>query len=58
MYKRQIYKCTGNFVISRDYANIWWMMDTGKGRFNWSDVILKKYGIDRAKLPEIMKAQT
>jgi len=34
------------------------MMDTGKGRFNWSDVILKKYGIDRAKLPEIMKAQT
>jgi len=51
-----IYKCTGNFVISRDYANIWWMMDTRKGRFNWSDAILKKYGIDRAKLPKIMKA--
>jgi len=51
-----IYKCTGNFVISRDYANIWWMMDTRKGKFNWSDTILKKYGIERAKLPEIMKA--
>jgi len=51
-----VYKCTGNFVISRDYANIWWMMDTRKGRFNWSETILKKYGIDRAKLPEIRKA--
>ncbi|MEM3553483.1 MAG: FGGY-family carbohydrate kinase [Candidatus Bathyarchaeia archaeon] len=51
-----VYKCTGNFVISRDYANIWWMMDTRKGRFNWSDTILKKYGIDKAKLPEIRKA--
>ncbi|MEM2987827.1 MAG: FGGY family carbohydrate kinase, partial [Candidatus Bathyarchaeia archaeon] len=38
-----VYKCTGNFVISRDYANIWWMMDTRKGRFNWSETILKKY---------------
>ncbi|MEM3700971.1 MAG: FGGY-family carbohydrate kinase [Candidatus Bathyarchaeia archaeon] len=51
-----ILKCTGKPVISRDYANIWWMMDTRKGKFNWSDAILKKYGIDRAKLPEIMKA--
>jgi len=51
-----VYKCTGNFVISRDYANIWWMMDTRKGKFDWSDIILKKYGIERAKLPEIRKA--
>ncbi|MEM1589717.1 MAG: FGGY-family carbohydrate kinase [Candidatus Bathyarchaeia archaeon] len=51
-----VYRCTGNFVISRDYANIWWMMDTRKGKFNWSDTILEKYGIDKAKLPEIMKA--
>jgi xylulokinase len=51
-----VFKSTGNFVISRDYANIWWMMDTRKGKFSWSDTILKKYGIDRAKLPEIMKA--
>ncbi|MGQ9545416.1 MAG: xylulokinase [Candidatus Bathycorpusculaceae bacterium] len=51
-----LYKCTGNFVISRDCANIWWMMDTRKGRLNWSDKILKKYGIDKAKLPEIKRA--
>ncbi len=48
-----LYKCTGNFVTSRDCANIWWMMDTRKGRYTWSDYILKKYGIDKAKLPEI-----
>ncbi len=51
-----VYKCTGNFVTSRDCANIWWMMDTRKGKFGWSDTILKKYGIDRSKLPEIRKA--
>jgi len=48
-----LYKCTGNFVTSRDCANIWWMMDTRKGKYAWSDYILKKYGIDKAKLPEI-----
>jgi len=48
-----LYKCAGNFVTSRDCANIWWMMDTRKGRYTWSDYILKKYGIDKAKLPEI-----
>jgi len=51
-----VFKCTGNFVTSRDCANIWWMMDTRKGKLNWSETILKKYGIERAKLPEIMKA--
>jgi xylulokinase len=51
-----IYKCTGNFVTSRDCANVWWMMDTRKGRFTWSDSILKKYGITKSKLPEIMKS--
>lgn len=51
-----VYKCTGNFVTSRDCANIWWMMDTRMGKFDWSDTILKKYGISRAKLPEIKKA--
>jgi len=29
-----LYKCTGNFVTSRDCANIWWMMDTRKENIN------------------------
>ncbi len=51
-----IYRCTGNFVTSRDCANITWMMDTRPGKFCWSQSILKRYGIDRSKLPEIMKS--
>jgi len=51
-----LYKCTRNFVTSRDCANISWMMDTRKKRLCWSDSILKKYGIDKEKLPEIKKS--
>lgn len=51
-----LYKCTGNFVTSRDCANISWLMDTRKGRLCWSETLLRKYGIDLAKLPEIRKS--
>jgi len=51
-----ILRCTGNFVTSRDCANISWMMDTRKGRMDWSDAILRKFGIDRGKLPEIRES--
>jgi len=50
-----LFKCTGNFVTSRDHANITWLMDTRKGRLCWSDSLLKKYGINKGKLPEIKK---
>jgi len=51
-----LYKCTGNFVTSRDNANITWLMDTRTERLCWSDSILKKYGINGEKLPEIKKS--
>jgi xylulokinase len=50
-----LFKCTGNFVTSRDHANITWLMDTRKERLCWSDSILKKYGINKEKLPQIKK---
>ncbi len=51
-----IYKCTGNYVTSRDCANVTWMMDTRPEKFCWSESILRKYGIDGSKLPEIRKS--
>jgi xylulokinase len=51
-----LYRCCGNFVTSRDCANITWMMDTRPGKFCWSSEILKKYKIDIGKLPEIRKS--
>jgi len=51
-----IFRCTGNFVTSRDCANISWMMDTRKRKMCWSDAILRKFGIDKEKLPEIRES--
>lgn len=48
-----LYRCTGNFVTSYDDANVTWMMDIN--RFDWAGPILKKYDIDRKKLPDIKK---
>ncbi|MFB0561086.1 MAG: FGGY-family carbohydrate kinase [Candidatus Lokiarchaeia archaeon] len=52
-----IYKMTGESVMSKFDAHISWMMDTRPGKHYWSETILKKYGIDKEKLPEI-KAST
>ncbi|MBU6997911.1 MAG: FGGY-family carbohydrate kinase [Theionarchaea archaeon] len=51
-----IYRCTGEFITSRDCANVSWMMDTRPGKLCWSPTILNKYGIDVGKLPEIRKS--
>ncbi len=51
-----LYKCTGIFVTSRDCANVTWMMDTRPQKFCWSSAILKRYGIDASKLPDIRKS--
>jgi len=48
-----IYKATGKKAISRFDAHLTWLMDTRPGKYNWSKTILKKYGIDKEKLPEI-----
>ena len=48
-----IFKCTQNAVTSRDLGNTSWMMDSNPGKFEWSEKILQKFGIDKEKLPEI-----
>ena len=48
-----IYKATGKTVTSRDLAHLWWLMDTRLDKMDWSDTLLKKYDIERDKLPEI-----
>jgi xylulokinase len=48
-----IFKCTQNAVTSRDLGNTSWMMDSNPGKFEWSQKILQKFGIDKEKLPEI-----
>jgi len=48
-----IYKATGKKAISRFDAHLTWLMDTRPRKYNWSKTILKKYGIDKEKLPEI-----
>ncbi|MFW9969824.1 MAG: FGGY-family carbohydrate kinase [Candidatus Odinarchaeota archaeon] len=51
-----IYKCTQNAVTSRDLGNTSWMMDNNPDKYEWSNIILNKYGIDKEKLPDIRKS--
>ncbi|MFX0104462.1 MAG: FGGY-family carbohydrate kinase [Candidatus Hodarchaeota archaeon] len=51
-----IYKCTKKAVTSRDLGHISWMMNTDLDISDWSDKILKKFNIDKEKLPEIKKS--
>jgi xylulokinase len=51
-----IYKATGKTVISGFDAHLTWMMDTRPGAYNWSTTLLKKYGIESEKLPEIKRS--
>lgn len=48
-----IFKATGKELMSRFDAHLTWLMDTRPGKYVWSKTIVKKYGIDREKLPEI-----
>ena len=51
-----VYRCTKNAVTSRDLGNTSWMMDSNPGKFEWSDKILNKFGIDKEKLPQIKRS--
>ena len=51
-----IYRCTKKAVTSRDLGHTSWMMDSNPEKFVWSDKILKKFKIDKEKLPEIRKS--
>ena len=51
-----VFKSTNVATISRGLAHTTWMMDTNPGMFEWSEKILKKFKIDKEKLPEIKDA--
>lgn len=47
-------RATGRAVTTADLANVTWMMDTRSGREGWSDALIDRFGLDRARLPEIV----
>ncbi len=51
-----IYKCTNIAVTSRDLGHTSWLMNTDPNIFDWSVKILKKFKIDKEKLPNIKKS--
>ncbi|MFX1234107.1 MAG: FGGY-family carbohydrate kinase [Promethearchaeota archaeon] len=51
-----IYRCTQKAVISKDLGHTSWMMDSNPDKFVWSEKILKKYKIDKNKLPELRRS--
>ena len=51
-----VFKSTNLATISRGLAHTSWMMDTNPGVFEWSEKILKKFKIDKEKLPKILDA--
>jgi len=51
-----VFKSTNITTISRGLAHTSWMMDTNPGVFEWSEKILKKFKIDKEKLPVIKDA--
>lgn len=50
-----IYKCTGDWVTSRDAAYLTWLVDSRKGKAEWSKSLFKLTGLDIQKLPRIAK---
>ena len=48
-----IFLATGKFITSIDMAYITWLMDSRKGRFQWSPDIFEDYGLDMSKMCEI-----
>jgi len=51
-----IFKSTGNAITSRDLGHTSWLMDSNPGNFCWSDKLLKKFKINKQKLPELHKS--
>ncbi|MET1123679.1 MAG: FGGY-family carbohydrate kinase [Archaeoglobaceae archaeon] len=48
-----IARACGKFVTSPDEASLTWLADTRNGRAVWCSSLLKDFGIDAEKLPEI-----
>lgn len=50
-----ILRATGHAVTTADSANLTWMMDTRPGREGWSDYLIRRYGLSRDRLPDIVE---
>lgn len=49
-----LHRMTGRFVASADSANLTWLADTRRGETAWSAELLKRFGVPREKMPEIV----
>ena len=49
-------RCTGNFVMTQDSAYSTFLMDTRKGKNEWSESLVKTFGVKREHLPKIVKS--
>ena len=51
-----IHRLTGRFVTTPDVAQLTWLMDNRVGRRDWSDAWLRRVGLNRERLPEIVES--
>jgi xylulokinase len=51
-----VHRLTGNFVTSFDRAHVTWLFDARTKKKEWSAELVKRTGLSRALLPDIMKA--
>jgi xylulokinase len=49
-----LHRATGRFCTTADSAHLTWMLDTRGGKAIWSPELMKRYGIPREKLPDII----
>lgn len=49
-----VHKSCGRFVTTADAANLTWMMDTRPSRNCWSPTLMRRFGISRDLLPDIV----
>jgi len=48
-------RATGQAATTADLANVTWMMDTRKGHEGWSDALVRRFGLKRELLPDIIE---
>lgn len=49
-----IHRACGQFVTTADSANLTWMMDSRAGKQGWSPFLMRRFGISREMLPDIV----
>ena len=49
-------RCTGNFAMTQDSANITFLYDTRPGRLSWHEGLCKRIGIDMDHLPPVVNS--